>query len=407
MSEDMGGADLPAPSGPEDYRGAIETIYQAITSVDAPVTYICLGPPTNLAAALETHPSLKEYIGAVYYYGSFLTGRDSRPSGPVKSTALSWNTDRDALSAASVAAADLPLYCCSLPDSLLLVFDKKLFDQVTSFDTPGSKLMERIYSHGKAAELLGERHFRAWDETVVLCLIEPLLAEFERIPQSGDGGREISRLVSFDTEGARSIYLDSFKHAGQSPAETRRTVVFGQFPSDPGIIREDIRPLIGELIDRHGYEEWRAAVLTNELHRHLGIYSLLGVKMGIRAREILGATLDDLEVESYAGLNPPLSCMNDGLQVSTGATLGRGTIRVETSKPHPGAIFIKGDERVRLRLKDSIVAGIKKDIAGAIENYGSLTPEYFAEIRRLSIRYWIEMDRDDLFDITMEQGAVK
>ncbi len=418
MSEEMGGADLPAPSGPKDYRGAIETIHRVITSVDAPVTYICLGPLTNLAGALERHPSLKENIGAIYYYGTVFGG-DNHSSGktdtaPVSPSALkksdftgyvngplvSWNTVRDTLSAAGVASADLPLYCCSIPDSLLLVFDKALYDQVTGFDTRGSRLMERMYSHGRAAELLGEGHFRTWDETVILCLIEPLLAEFDRA--SAGVPKKIYKLISFDIEGARAIYLDSFQHAGQPPAEMRKTVVFGHFPSDPNIVREDIRPLIGELIDRHGYEEWRASVLTNEIHRHLGIYSLLGVKMGIRAREILGATLDDLEVVSYAGLNPPLSCMNDGLQVSTGATLGRGTIRVETSNPYPGAAFIKGDESVRLKLKDHVVAGIKKDIAGAIKKYGSLTPEYFAEIRRLSIRYWVEMDREDIFDTIRE-----
>ncbi len=81
------------------------------------------------------------------------------------------------------------------------------------------------------------------------------------------------------------------------------------------------------LISIHGLEEWKAAILTNEMHRHLGAYSLVGVKMGILARELLKADLDELNVVAYTGSNPPESCLIDGLQIATGASLGRGTIQ--------------------------------------------------------------------------------
>ena len=137
-------------------------------------------------------------------------------------------------------------------------------------------------------------------------------------------------------------------------------------------------------------------MLTNELHRHLGIYSLVGVKMGIRARELLDASLDDLSVESHAGLRPPMSCLTDGLQVATGATLGRGTIRVEGNDPAPKAIFAKGDARLELALKDDVWRQIRSDVAAAVEQFGNLTPEYFDEVRRLSIRYWLTLDRREI-----------
>lgn len=40
-------------------------------------------------------------------------------------------------------------------------------------------------------------------------------------------------------------------------------------------------------------QEWTAVLLTNELHRHLGMWNIVGAKMGIRAMEVLTAPFDD------------------------------------------------------------------------------------------------------------------
>jgi pyrimidine-specific ribonucleoside hydrolase len=42
------------------------------------------------------------------------------------------------------------------------------------------------------------------------------------------------------------------------------------------------------------FRRWKAVVLTNELHHHMGHWSIVGAKMGIRAREILAAPLDNI-----------------------------------------------------------------------------------------------------------------
>jgi pyrimidine-specific ribonucleoside hydrolase len=165
----------------------------------------------------------------------------------------------------------------------------------------------------------------------------------------------------------------------------------------PTSFRADVAAVAGTILDRHGAEEWKAAVLTSELHRHLGIYSLVGVKMGIRARELLDAGLDDLEVESHAGLDPPLSCLTDGLQVATGASLGRGTIRVLEGEKAASVVFVKDGRRLRLTLRPETVDGIRREIQEAVRRFGPLTPAYFDEIRRLSIQYWLELDRRESF----------
>jgi len=84
-----------------------------------------------------------------------------------------------------------------------------------------------------------------------------------------------------------------------------------------------------------------------------------------------------------------VSCFIDGLQVATGASLGRGTIRVPpTNSPVAEAVFTKGTRKLRLRVKDEIRERIRTDIQRAIQQHGNLTPEYFKEVRRLSLRYW-------------------
>ena len=85
--------------------------------------------------------------------------------------------------------------------------------------------------------------------------------------------------------------------------------------------------------------------------------------MGIRAREYFNIGVDDIEVTSYAGHKPPVSCMNDGLQVSTGATLGHGLIRVAEELPvRPEARFSFKGKTIRLRLKPEYADRIRRDV---------------------------------------------
>jgi len=152
-------------------------------------------------------------------------------------------------------------------------------------------------------------------------------------------------------------------------------------------------------------EEWRICVLTNEMHHHLGIYALIGAKMGLRAREHLGAAFGAVRVVSFAGNQPPVSCFNDGLQLSTGATLGHGNIVVADERPaRPEARFHEEGRSVQLRLNGEYQARIRSDVAQAVKQHGSLTPPYFAQIRRLALLYWLEWDRTQIFDRVPHPG---
>jgi pyrimidine-specific ribonucleoside hydrolase len=273
-----------------------------------------------------------------------------------------------------------------------------LLEAVAAVDSPAAWWISRLHAEPQVQRLVAEGHAGPWDDAVALALLEP--AAFESTPIRD--APALQRDVPRSPEAARKALLRVL--AADERLRPRPTVVLSRFPTEPSALREDVAEVADGILKRHGAEEWKAALLTNELHRHLGIYSLVGVKMGIRARELLDASLDDLSVESHAGLRPPMSCLTDGLQVATGATLGRGTIRVEGGDPAPKAVFAKGEARLKLALKDEVWRQIRSDVAAAVAQFGNLTPEYFGEIRRLSIRYWLTLDRREIFEEIASSG---
>jgi pyrimidine-specific ribonucleoside hydrolase len=154
------------------------------------------------------------------------------------------------------------------------------------------------------------------------------------------------------------------------------------------------------VIRLYGPEEWKANVMTDEFHGHLGVFSIVGAKMGIKARELFGVGPDMLSVVSDAGSKPPYSCLNDGIQVSTGATLGMGLIKLsEDSIFRPSAVFTYNNRSIRLTLKKEYLERVNADIQEGIVKFGLMDDGYWKLIRRNAIRYWLEWDRNMIFDV--------
>lgn len=92
-----------------------------------------------------------------------------------------------------------------------------------------------------------------------------------------------------------------------------------------------------------------------KLHGHSGPYLNLGIRMGLLA-------LDQLDAKGYFGLSTeveleyrtPMSCLIDGLQISTGCTMGKGNIKVKNN-PVPIKVTIKSEQK-------SITITIKPEI---------------------------------------------
>ncbi len=183
----------------------------------------------------------------------------------------------------------------------------------------------------------------------------------------------------------------------ESELEPRPTVCLKEFPTDPSQFNELVRPYVKEIIERHGLEEWKAVVLTNELHRHLGLWSIIGAKMGMRAREVLEAPADAMDVVSFAGYKPPWSCINDGLQVSTGSSLARGSISV-AHLGKPMATFIYKRRQITLKVKPEIAKTVQRVIKELSDKYGFQSDPYFHELNKVSVQYWLQWDRKKIFE---------
>ena len=176
----------------------------------------------------------------------------------------------------------------------------------------------------------------------------------------------------------------------------RSPVCWKEYPTDPALFNDVVKPYVTKIIERHGLEEWKATLLTTELHRHLGMWSIIGAKMGVRAREVLGAPFDELDVISFSGYKPPFSCISDGIQVSTGASLGRATI-TNTHLGWPEAMFIYKGKKLSMKVKPYVKATVKKEIQSMSKQYGFQSDKYFHELDKISVKYWLEWDRKKMF----------
>ncbi len=379
---------IPASSSPPETGPPAEKVIRETLSETDEVIYLCLGPMTNLADALNADPGAAKKINRVIYLGD---APDSAHPG--------WNTLRDEASARAVFASGVPVYAIALPDDEYLGFDQRTYEGICRISTPAARLLCQIHAADAVQARIAENHLRIWDEMAVMYMNRPEYFSYDVF--SGGGGYR--RVGHADLAAIRAAYLKLLENPADFHLHARESVVLREFPADPGLFRDDVAPRAAEIINAHGLEEWKACLLTNELHRHLGIYSLVGAKMGIYARELLEAPFDTLTVVSHAGSAPPLSCLNDGLQVSTGASLGRGTISVNPDGHQPAAEFIYRGMVLTLTLKPEYVKQIRADISAALDRFGTTSPAYFAHVRSLSIDYWRKFDRTRMFDAAWQR----
>jgi len=193
-----------------------------------------------------------------------------------------------------------------------------------------------------------------------------------------------------------------------SPGE-RPLAVLKRFPLKPEWYKPEAAELLRRgIVEKYGQEEWAAVVLTHELHQHTGIYNVVGAKMGVRARELLGAPTRAVHVTVETGVEPPVSCAVDGLQASLGSTLAQKLIDVpEMTDPRVAATFEYEGRKVRLSLKPEYENKVEAIIKTASEKHGRLTPAYFHEIEDRCFDIWFEFDRHEIFlEERLSSGAL-
>jgi len=362
-------------------NGAVDTILSALEYEEEPVLFVCLGGLTNLAEALKTKPQIQKKIKRIVWYNDnidHLSGTNYEFDKNAVHTVLSIPI---VLEAVSNSGIDNP------------VFTPELLQSIGALNSPYAEEIVTTHNDKKVMQRIKTGHLEFWDDLLPVYLLHPELFTCQTSKKA-----DHHKLIQVrDWESVKAKYREILISRNQVESK-----VFEGFPDIPELFADDVRPYMKSIIQKHGKEEWRIGVLTNELHGHLGIYAIVGAKMGLRARQYFHIGIDDISIISYAGNTPPLSCMNDGLQVSTGGTVGHGLITVSLDLPfQPKAAFTFKKRTVYLRLKDQYWNIIRSDIRKGIELYGRNTKDYWKYVRKLAIKYWLEWDRLEIFDIAV------
>jgi len=153
-------------------------------------------------------------------------------------------------------------------------------------------------------------------------------------------------------------------------------------------------------------EEWHAMVLMNEIHGHIGPWSIVGCKMGLRAMDLLDARYAVMTAVSEGGNTPPHGCITDGIMMGTSCTVGRGLLKLSGGPYKPAATFIYEGKAVRLEAKPFVAATIRDSIETIKAETGGLEyAAYWIRVRAFGIEIWEKWDRNEIFEETQVDPA--
>ena len=251
--------------------------------------------------------------------------------------------------------------------------------------------IEDVHSQVSVVEKINDKHLHLWDDIIPLYLNASILFDIET--------KDNIRFASINRQIPPDFVYETIGKLLISATNTNNRV-FTAFPIDTALYKPEYAKMLNETVGKFGLIEWKAISMTNEIHGHTGIYSIIGAKMGIRAMEYFNVGVNNLEVITFAGSNPPLSCFNDGVQISTGATIGQGLITISDSiSAIPSAIFEFNNQKVNIALKSEIAEQMRNEIKYGVTNYGLLTDKYWLYIEELAIKHWADYDRQEIFAI--------
>jgi len=358
---------LPMAAG----REAISLIEESLTGETSPVTFIAMGSLETAADAMAGAPSFTTKVKQIIWSNEGLPGEEG------------FNFKVAPEAAKKVLEGPLPVSVTGAGGKAF--YNDDFLEEIGEIKTPYaltvSGLIKAMASHSFA--------FTAYDEMASIFLHYPSL---------------------FTTSGAENknrcyapADMDALRHATLTilKGETvKRMQVIKVMPADTSFYMNDLQRNVTEIRNKYGEDEWTSGVITNELHRHLGVFAIIGVKMGIRAREYFCTGVDEMTVTSHAGSIPPISCMNDGVQVSTGATPGHGLLTVSTETPSfPAADFTHKGKTIRITLKEELAGKVSSELKEINFVYGLDSDIYWELVRQNSIKYWLQFDRHEIFDI--------
>jgi formylmethanofuran dehydrogenase subunit E len=350
---------------------AAALIKQVLDGETSPVTFIALGSLRTAADAMDGSPSFLKKVRQIIWSNEGLPGKEG------------FNYKSDPGAAAKVLDGPLPVSVTGEGGERF--YDDALLEEISRINTPyATKVHDLIMTRSSHTFV-----FTAYDEMV------PLLLHYPSLFKASGGDTKNKLYVPADINALRHAAVTILK--GET---VQKMQVIKTLPTDTSFYMADLQPFVTAIRNKYGEDEWTSGVIANELHRHLGVFAIIGVKMGIRAREYFCTGVDEMSVVSHAGSTPPLSCMNDGIQVSTGATPGHGLLTVSAEEPfYPAADFTCKGTTIRLTLIKELAGKVSSELKEINFVYGLDSDIYWELVRKNTIKYWQQFDRHEIFDI--------
>ncbi len=94
-------------------------------------------------------------------------------------------------------------------------------------------------------------------------------------------------------------------------------------------------------------------------HGHTGPFLVLGLKAGELSNRMLGRDPFKTSVDVYSSPKPPQSCMIDGIQFSTGCTMGKGNISITPVEGAIRAVFSHPKGVLELKPQPWVLTGLQ------------------------------------------------
>jgi inosine-uridine nucleoside N-ribohydrolase/formylmethanofuran dehydrogenase subunit E len=359
---------------------AVECLSEKLSNANEKIVLVCLGPLTNIAQLIKNDATLLSKIERVIWYNESVK--------PLHG----FNYECDKGSADLVFESNVRIDVISNLNKEEAQFDSSMYAVCEQSKTQLATILYNVHRQQVVLEKLKQNHFTLCDDLTVLYITNPELFDINTMMNTV----KVRYNQDYNVQGIKEAICDMLNGTYVS----KRNVVFNRFPDQREMFNYDVRQIVDSAIARYGNDEWKANVMTDEFHGHLGVFSIVGAKMGIKARELFSVGPDMLEVITYAGTRPPYSCLNDGIQVSTGATLGMGTIHLAVdSIARPSAVFIYKGHSIRISLKKEYLEKVDADINEGIVKFGLMDDGYWKLIRRNALKYWVEWDRNKIFDV--------
>ncbi len=348
----LGGAPLADRVAEGTRAGNLGGLRERLSAAGSGIGYLAIGPLTS-AASLFSDQRAPAAIDTVWI-----------PARVEGAQVSGWNLSRDARSAERVLEA---ARCVVLIDvSGAAEIEARKFFSSLDESAPAGRWIK-----GSLAASSGHGvHAFLHDELAAAALARPaLIAIGEKAYRVRYAGGVFSlaaapggnvRLATFKRPGAA---VDALRELWRAPAH------FDEHPHTSSI------PVVE---------------LLKTFHGHLGPYVVIGYRMGRLALEATGSEGHfDVSAVVYSFLEPPRSCLIDGVQLGAGCTLGKRNIEVRATDGPAYAVFeTENGARVTVKLRPEAAALV-----------GRLIEEKGVEAAGTDL---LAMKQEELFEVASE-----